>query len=244
MFVLGSIISLHRCVFSSLSFFPFFFYRTEEMSVVNEREMLLSKKVPHGGKANGEVKGKEDTGSEGGGNNGIGGDDDALVDSFEYEVFGKVQKVGFRVFMNKAMHEINHGEQARSRLGCNGNNNVGGRYSLLSAKAENTKTGTVKGVVYGGEENLMKMKHWLEHVGSPRSVIDRCEFKNEQKNVKRLIVGFTSNRFWPLWLSPDFCPGLCTFVCVPIAKTICGEGTRGWRLAKYVANCLKGKKHE
>lgn len=242
MFLLGIV------AFSPLfrSFVPSFLL--QEMSVVNEREMLLSKKVADGGKANGEVKGKEEDGrsERGGGNNGIGGDDDALVDSFEYEVFGKVQKVGFRVFMNKTMLEINHGEQARPRLGCNGNTNNagGGRYFLLSAKAENTKTGTVKGVVYGGAENLVKMKHWLEHVGSPRSVIDRCEFKNEQKNVKRLIVGFTSNRFWPLWLSPDFCPGLCTFVCVPIAKTICGEGTRGWKLAKYVANCLKGKKHE
>lgn len=154
-----------------------------------------------------------------------------LVDSFEYEVFGKVQKVGFRVFMNKTMLEINRQSKDQTK-------------GLLSAKAENTPENTVKGIVYGGSENLKKMKHWLENVGSPRSIIERCEYSNERKNVKRLIVGFETNRLWPLWLSPDFCPALCTDICVPIAKHVCGEGTMVWKAAKIVAKCFKGKKRD
>ena len=60
------------------------------------------------------------------------------VNSFEYEVFGKVQKVGFRVMMNKKMKEFK-------------NNDVSG-------SAINTKEGTVKGIMFGNEENLEEMK--------------------------------------------------------------------------------------
>lgn len=91
------------------------------------------------------------------------------VNSFEYEVFGKVQKVGFRVMMNKKMKEFK-------------NNDVSG-------SAINTKEGTVKGIMFGNEENLEEMKNWLKNVGSPRSRIDKCEIKNIQKQVERGIVG-------------------------------------------------------
>ena len=75
----------------------------------------------------------------------------------------------------------------------------------ISGSAMNTPEGTVTGVMYGNESNLMIMKHWLKNVGSPRSRIDRCEIKNEQKNIERPFVGFKHNRKIPLCCSPDYC---------------------------------------
>ena len=97
------------------------------------------------------------------------------VNSFEYEVFGKVQKVGFRVMMNKKMKEFK-------------NNDVSG-------SAINTTEGTCgrwKVSVFGNEKKLEKMKnwYWLKNVGSPRSrILIKCEIKNIQKQVERGIVG-------------------------------------------------------
>ena len=75
----------------------------------------------------------------------------------------------------------------------------------VSGSAINTKEGTVKGIMFGNEENLEEMKNWLKNVGSPRSRIDKCEIKNIQKQVERGIVGFKHNRKIPLCCSPDNC---------------------------------------
>ena len=109
-----------------------------------------------------------------------------LVDSYEFEVFGNVQHVAFRVFMHRAILAINESSDCE-----------------ISGKAENTKHKTVKGILYGGAKELQEMKEWLQYVGSPRSSIDECIFTNLQTGVPREIKGFHTNRIFPLWLSPD-----------------------------------------
>ena len=106
------------------------------------------------------------------------------VDSFEYEVFGRVQKVGFRVMMYKKLQEFN---------------------GDVSGSAMNTSSGTVRGELFGSKANLEKMKLWLSLTGSPRSRIDSCRITNERQNVEREIVGYKHNRKLPLWCSPDTC---------------------------------------
>ena len=54
------------------------------------------------------------------------------VDSFEYEVFGRVQKVGFRVMMHKKMQDFN---------------------GDVSGSARNTLSGTVGGKLLGSKAN-------------------------------------------------------------------------------------------
>mmetsp|Transcript_3904 Transcript_3904/g.8189 ORF Transcript_3904/g.8189 Transcript_3904/m.8189 type:complete len:97 (-) Transcript_3904:43-333(-) len=72
-----------------------------------------------------------------------------------FEIFGKVQGVYFR----------NHTKGEADRLGLRG-------YVM------NTPTKTVKGVVVGPLPQVEEMKHWLSAVGSPKSRIDRAEFRN------------------------------------------------------------------
>ena len=44
----------------------------------------------------------------------------------------------------------------------------------------NTESGTVVGQMQGAEDKVKKMKEWLTKTGSPKSKIDRAEFKNEK----------------------------------------------------------------
>ncbi|XP_052055186.1 acylphosphatase-2 [Apodemus sylvaticus] len=82
--------------------------------------------------------------------------------SVDYEVFGRVQGVCFRMYTE--------GEAKKKGL-------VGW--------VKNTSKGTVIGQVQGHEEKVNSMKSWLSKVGSPSSHIDRAEFSNE-KTISKL----------------------------------------------------------
>lgn len=84
-----------------------------------------------------------------------------------FEVFGKVQGVFFRKYTQKEA----------TKLG-------------LSGWVMNTPEETVIGQIQGLEDSVKKMKLWLENTGSPKSRIDKVEFKSE-----KIITQVDSNSF-------------------------------------------------
>ncbi|KAL6060145.1 Acylphosphatase-1 [Balamuthia mandrillaris] len=89
------------------------------------------------------------------------------MQSFEFEVFGKVQGVFFR----------KHTVQKATELG-------------LVGWVMNTKRGTVVGHAQGEPPALGQFRKWLQEEGSPKSVIEKAQFTNEQMDLLRL--DFTS----------------------------------------------------
>ncbi|XP_061845335.1 acylphosphatase-2 isoform X1 [Colius striatus] len=89
--------------------------------------------------------------------------------SVDYEVFGRVQGVCFRMYTE---------EEAR-KLG-------------LVGWVKNTSQGTVTGQVQGPEDKVNAMKSWLSKVGSPSSRIDRTNFSNEKEISKLDFSGFST----------------------------------------------------
>ncbi|KAM6138619.1 acylphosphatase-2 [Phoenicopterus ruber ruber] len=89
--------------------------------------------------------------------------------SVDYEVFGRVQGVCFRMYTE---------EEAR-KLGVVG-------------WVKNTSQGTVTGQVQGPEDKVNAMKSWLSKVGSPSSRIDRTNFSNEKAIPKLDFSGFST----------------------------------------------------
>ncbi|XP_074720653.1 acylphosphatase-2 isoform X1 [Strix uralensis] len=89
--------------------------------------------------------------------------------SVDYEVFGRVQGVCFRMYTE---------EEAR-KLGVVG-------------WVKNTSQGTVTGQVQGPEDKVNAMKSWLSKVGSPSSRIDRTNFSNEKEILKLDFSGFST----------------------------------------------------
>ncbi|KAM6355313.1 acylphosphatase-2 [Podargus strigoides] len=89
--------------------------------------------------------------------------------SVDYEVFGRVQGVCFRMYTE---------EEAR-KLGVVG-------------WVKNTRQGTVTGQVQGPEDKVNAMKSWLSNVGSPSSRIDRTNFSNEKEISKLDFSGFST----------------------------------------------------
>ncbi|XP_071438359.1 acylphosphatase-2 [Pithys albifrons albifrons] len=89
--------------------------------------------------------------------------------SVDYEVFGRVQGVCFRMYTE---------EEAR-KLGVVG-------------WVKNTSQGTVTGQVQGPEDKVNAMKSWLSKVGSPSSRIDRINFSNEKEIPKLDFSGFST----------------------------------------------------
>ncbi|XP_017677335.1 PREDICTED: acylphosphatase-2 [Lepidothrix coronata] len=89
--------------------------------------------------------------------------------SVDYEVFGRVQGVCFRMYTE---------EEAR-KLGVVG-------------WVKNTSQGTVTGQVQGPEDKVDAMKSWLSKVGSPSSRIDRTNFSNEKEISKLDFSGFST----------------------------------------------------
>ncbi|XP_044534664.1 acylphosphatase-2-like [Gracilinanus agilis] len=77
--------------------------------------------------------------------------------SVDYEVFGRVQGVSFRMYA----------EEEAKKTGVVG-------------WVKNTRRGTVKGQVQGPEEQVNSMKNWLSQIGSPTSRIVRTDFSNEK----------------------------------------------------------------
>ncbi|KAK2874648.1 hypothetical protein QQF64_003404 [Cirrhinus molitorella] len=87
--------------------------------------------------------------------------------SVDFEVFGNVQGVCFRMYT----------EAEAEKLGVTG-------------WVKNTRQGTVVGQVQGNPEKVKEMKYWLSKVGSPSSRITRTEFSNEKPITKLEIHGF------------------------------------------------------
>ncbi|XP_004624924.1 acylphosphatase-1 [Octodon degus] len=85
---------------------------------------------------------------------------DTLV-SVDYEVFGKVQGVFFRKYT----------QAEGKRLG-------------LVGWVQNTDHGTVQGQLQGPRSKVHRMQEWLETKGSPKSHIERANFKNEKAILK------------------------------------------------------------
>ncbi|XP_075386831.1 acylphosphatase-1 [Tenrec ecaudatus] len=81
---------------------------------------------------------------------------DTLI-SVDYEIFGKVQGVFFRKYT-----------QAE------------GRKLGLVGWVQNTDRGTVQGQMQGPTSKVRPMQEWLKTRGSPKSHIDRANFKNEK----------------------------------------------------------------
>ncbi|KAM5165585.1 acylphosphatase-2 [Mantella aurantiaca] len=88
--------------------------------------------------------------------------------SVDYEVFGRVQGVCFRMYT----------ENEAKKLGVVG-------------WVKNTRQGTVVGQVQGPEDKVSSMKAWLSKVGSPSSRIDRTEFSDEKEISKLQYNGFS-----------------------------------------------------
>ncbi|XP_036190455.1 acylphosphatase-2 isoform X1 [Myotis myotis] len=91
--------------------------------------------------------------------------------SVDYEVFGRVQGVCFRMYT----------EGEAKKIGVVG-------------WVKNTNKGTVTGQVQGPEEKVNSMKSWLSKVGSPSSRIDRTDFSNE-KTISKLEYSNFSIRY-------------------------------------------------
>ncbi|XP_051769373.1 acylphosphatase-2 isoform X1 [Ctenopharyngodon idella] len=87
--------------------------------------------------------------------------------SVDFEVFGNVQGVCFRMYT----------EEEGKKLGVTG-------------WVKNTRQGTVIGQVQGPPEKVKEMKYWLSKVGSPSSRIHRAQFTNERDISKLEIRGF------------------------------------------------------
>ncbi|XP_012332641.2 acylphosphatase-2 isoform X2 [Aotus nancymaae] len=91
--------------------------------------------------------------------------------SVDYEVFGRVQGVCFRMYT----------EDEAKKIGVVG-------------WVKNTSKGTVTGQVQGPEDKVNSMKSWLSKVGSPSSRIDRTNFSNE-KTISKLEYSNFSIRY-------------------------------------------------
>ncbi|XP_074845617.1 acylphosphatase-2 isoform X1 [Carettochelys insculpta] len=92
-----------------------------------------------------------------------------VLKSVDYEVFGRVQGVCFRMYTE---------DEAR-KMGVVG-------------WVKNTRQGTVTGQVQGPEDKVNAMKSWLSKVGSPSSRIDRTNFFNEKEISKLDFSGFST----------------------------------------------------
>lgn len=93
---------------------------------------------------------------------GCGKGETASLEDVTFEVFGRVQGVFFRA----------HTEEQAKQLG-------------LVGWCMNTPEGTVKGEIQGPPDKIEKMLHWLRHVGSPMSQIDKLEILGK-KNIPKL----------------------------------------------------------
>ncbi|XP_033031603.1 acylphosphatase-2 isoform X2 [Trachypithecus francoisi] len=91
--------------------------------------------------------------------------------SVDYEVFGRVQGVCFRMYTEDEARKIG-----------------------VVGWVKNTTKGTVTGQVQGPEDKVNSMKSWLSKIGSPSSRIDRTNFSNE-KTISKLEYSNFSIRY-------------------------------------------------
>ncbi|XP_039487535.1 acylphosphatase-2 [Drosophila santomea] len=77
--------------------------------------------------------------------------------SCQFEVFGHVQGVFFRKHTQKKANELG-----------------------ITGWCMNTTQGTVQGMLEGSLDQMTDMKYWLQHKGSPRSVIEKAVFSENE----------------------------------------------------------------
>lgn len=87
--------------------------------------------------------------------------------AFAYEVFGKVQGVSFRKYTARKAQELG-----------------------LVGWVMNTEAGTVVGEAQGPEAKLVQLRTFLQRTGSPKSRIDRAEFREERGGLSREQLTF------------------------------------------------------
>ncbi|KAK5854318.1 hypothetical protein PBY51_015398 [Eleginops maclovinus] len=87
--------------------------------------------------------------------------------SVDFEIFGDVQGVCFRMYTEKQ-----------------------GLYLGLVGWVKNTHSGTVVGQVQGPAHKVEDMKVWLSKEGSPSSRITRASFSNQRSIDKLELSGF------------------------------------------------------
>ncbi|XP_034666487.1 acylphosphatase-2 [Drosophila subobscura] len=97
--------------------------------------------------------------------------DEENIFGCKFEVFGKVQGVYFRKHTNNKAKQL-----------------------ALVGWCMNTDEGSVKGVMEGSLENIIEMKHWLQHKGSPRSVIQKAVFSANEPLVSSNFETFSIRR--------------------------------------------------
>lgn len=76
----------------------------------------------------------------------------------DFEVFGKVQGVSFRMCTQITSRELG-----------------------VKGWCRNTNKGTVVGQLEGPSKNVEEMKRWLQETGSPKSIIEKAVFTNEKE---------------------------------------------------------------
>ncbi|XP_008320637.1 acylphosphatase-2-like [Cynoglossus semilaevis] len=91
--------------------------------------------------------------------------------SVDFEVFGYVQGVCFRMYTEKE-----------------------GLHLGLVGWVKNTYSGTVVGQVQGPAKQVEEMKFWLSKKGSPSSRITKATFSN-QRNIEKLELSGFNTRF-------------------------------------------------
>ncbi|XP_026292332.1 acylphosphatase-2-like isoform X6 [Frankliniella occidentalis] len=91
--------------------------------------------------------------------------------SLEFEVYGRVQGVFFRKYTQKQGKELG-----------------------LRGWCMNTPKGTVLGQLEGEVQQVEKMKSWLQKTGSPKSRIDKVDFKFEKPISDFTFIDFSVRR--------------------------------------------------
>ncbi|PFH37915.1 acylphosphatase family protein [Besnoitia besnoiti] len=100
----------------------------------------------------------------------LGGEKDGMV-SVKFEVHGRVQGVFFRA----------HTQEQAQQMG-------------LTGWVQNMPGGTVMGEVQGSSGHVEKMLHWLRHVGSPQSRIDKLDIVERKVIAEPAFASFEVRR--------------------------------------------------
>ena len=81
------------------------------------------------------------------------------------------------------------------------NNCIDRKYTEMKAKnlglygwCMNTERGTVTGKLEGSQQKVEEMKKWLTNEGSPKSKIEKADFKNQQTIAKLSFKQFSIRR--------------------------------------------------
>jgi acylphosphatase len=92
---------------------------------------------------------------------------DKTIIGVDFEVFGKVQGVFFRKYTQQEAKKLN-----------------------IFGWVMNTTSGTVTGQLQGEPISVNRMKQWLKTKGSPKSKIEKCEFKTIDTKHLNVLQSF------------------------------------------------------